>query len=194
MQYSQDNYVKTYGQGDSNSAADGYPEWFTSGLEQNSGGQAGDIPDYWPDDGADELAETLPGYPGRGLPDDLPGELPDDWSDYSQDASGHASEGDGRGGSPASAAGAADPLPGADWDDEAFVEFDLAVPVHGLTLRQAVAAVARAVGEKRLELEAWGYHSHGDIYRSRPDRVFRWRFLGYGNGLMRYRAEKAFKS
>ena len=30
-------------------------------------------------------------------------------------------------------------------DDEAFMEIELAVPVHGLTLRQAVAAVAAAV-------------------------------------------------
>ena len=142
----------------------------------------------------------------------MPDELPDDWSDYFQDGSAGDSANDSRADSagdfpgnsserpvsappageaatPRAASSAAPAL--ADGDDEAFVEFDLAVPVHGLTLRQAVEAVSRAVREKRGELEAWGFCSYGDFCRARPGKVFRWRFLGYQNGLMRYRAQTA---
>ena len=80
--------------------------------------------------------------------------------------------------------------PDEDYDDE-FVEFELAVPVYGLNLRQAVAAVASAVGEKRAELEGWGFHSGGVRPGVRSGRAYRWRFLGYKNGLMRYKAQAA---
>ncbi len=78
--------------------------------------------------------------------------------------------------------------PDEDYDDE-FVEFELAVPVYGLNLRQAVAAVASAVGEKRAELEGWGFHSGGARLGVKSGRAYRWRFLGYKNGLMRYKAQ-----
>lgn len=210
MQYSLSNYVRVYGEDGPAPAADGYPEWFTGGLP-------GEAPNGAPGDVPGDLLETLP---DAGLSDAfrpgpehcLPDELPDDWSDYFQDGPVSDSTNDSLAGSAGdlpgrsnerpvfapSAEEAATPraappaAPSAEGgDEEAFVEFDLAVPVHGLTLRQAIAAVSRAVREKRDELEAWGFCSYGDFCRARPGKVFRWRFLGYQNGLMRYRAQRA---
>ena len=201
MQYSLNNYVKVYRQDDLAPAADEYPGWFADGLEQGlpaaapgeaPGDAFGDFPDALPD-------AALPDGAWAGLEHDPMDELPEDWSDYFDDIPAGDSGAGWRGNSekrpgPAPAVGEEAAPPAVDGDDEAFVEFDLAVPVHGLTLRQAVAAVSRAVREKRDELEAWGFHARGDFQHTRPDKVFRWRFLGYKNGLMRYRAQRAISN
>jgi hypothetical protein len=65
------------------------------------------------------------------------------------------------------------------------VSLIVAVPVDGLTLVEAIAAVSRAVRVKRAELEA--------MCADFPESCktgYRWRFTGYSNGQMLYCAEE----
>ena len=208
MQYSLNSYKRVYGEDGPAPAADGYPDWFTDGpgrgmahgLPAAAPGEAldglGVLEAHWADSSPETLPDDPPDEFGLGPAHDLADDLPDDWSDYFQDEPGDAARGDFQSDWRARAVKEEAPPSGAEPydDDEGLVDFELAVPVHGLTLRQAVAAVARAVREKRAEFEAWGFQSYGGLPGVRKDKAFRWRFLGYKNGLMRYKAQKSIKN